>query len=142
MGTTGVKTCLYYIHSSIQLIASAGYGYPLNVLQNGGAEQNPEDWWEAMCVTTKQIIAESGIAAEAIAGLSFCTQMQGLVLVDENGTPVRPAMNYMDQRAVQELKEGLCNGLTVDGCNIFKLAKSLAITRAVAASVKDTVLEI
>ena len=139
MGTTGVKTCLYYIHSSIELIASAGYGYSLNVLQNGGAEQNPEDWWDAMCVTTKQVIAESGIAAEAVAGLSFCSQMQGLVLVDENGTPVRPAMSYMDQRAVQELEEGLGKGLTVDGCNVFKLAKSLVITRAVAASAKDTV---
>ncbi len=139
LGTTAVKTCLYYIHSSIELIASAGKSYPITVLQNGGAEQNPEDWWDAMCVTTKQIIAQSGISAEAVAGLSFCTQMQGLVLVDENGTPLRPAMNYMDQRAVKELKEGLCSGLTIDGCNVFKLAKSLVITKAVAASVKDTV---
>ncbi|MFB0921566.1 MAG: FGGY family carbohydrate kinase, partial [Oscillospiraceae bacterium] len=88
VGTTAVKTCLYYIDSGIELIASAGKGYPLTVLPNGGAEQQPDDWWEAMCVTTKQVLAESGISPEAVEGLSFCSQMQGLVLVDENGTPV------------------------------------------------------
>ena len=139
VGTTGIKTCLYYIHSSIELIASAGHGYALNVLPNGGAEQNPDDWWEAMRVTTKQIITQSGIAPESIAGLSFCSQMQGLVLVDENGTPVRPAMSYMDQRAAKELKEGLSYGLTIDGFNVVKLIRSLVITKAAAGSVKDTV---
>ncbi len=139
VGTTAVKTCLYYINSGIKLIASSGRSYPLTVLPNGGAEQNPEDWWDAMCLTTRHIIEESGISAEEIAGLSFCTQMQGLVLVDENGKPVRPAMNYMDQRAVKELKEGLSYGLTLDGCNVVRLARALVITKAVPASVKDTV---
>ena len=139
VGTTAVKTCLYYIYSGIELIASASSGYPLSVLPNGGAEQNPEDWWDAMCVTTKQVVEEAGISPEAVSGLSFCTQMQGLVLVDDKGTPVRPAMSYMDQRAVKELKEGLSYGLTVDGCNVVKLLRSLVITKAVAASVKDTV---
>lgn len=139
VGTTAVKTCLYHIDSEIELIASAGESYPLNVLSNGGAEQNPEDWWSAICLTTKQVIAKSGFPSEAVSGISFCTQMQGLILVDKNGKPVRPAMNYMDQRASKELKKGLSHGLTVDGCNVFKLAKSLVITRAVAASVKDPV---
>lgn len=139
MGTTSVKTCLYYIHSEIELVASASEGYPLNVLSNGGAEQNPEDWWNVVCMTTRQLIDESGIAPSAVAGISFCTQMQGLVLVDEKGVPVRPAMNYMDQRAGKELRKGLSHGLKIDGCNVFKLAKSLVITKAVAASTKDPV---
>ena len=139
VGTTAVKTCLYYINSEIGLLASASDSYPLKVLSNGGAEQNPEDWWLALCQTTKLVLAQSAIPAEAISGLSFCSQMQGLVLVDENGRSVRPAMSYMDQRAVSELKAGLSHGLTLDGCNVFKLLKSLIITKAVAASVKDTV---
>ncbi|MFB0921476.1 MAG: FGGY family carbohydrate kinase, partial [Oscillospiraceae bacterium] len=44
-----------------------------------------------------------------------------------------------DQRAVKELRDGLSRGVTVDGCNIVRLAKSLYITRAVAASVKDPI---
>jgi xylulokinase len=65
--------------------------------------------------------------------------MQGLVLVDDKGTPVRPAMSYMDQRAGEQLKSGMAYGVQIAGCNIIKLVKSLIITSAVAASVKDPV---
>ncbi len=139
IGTTAVKTCLFQIEQKIDLIAYASSAYPLKLFENGGAEQNPEDWWEAMCTTTKEVLLRSGITSDKIAGLSFCSQMQGLVLVDKEGNPVRPAMSYMDQRAGNELRQGMAHGLKVAGCNIIKLLKSLYITGAVAASVKDPV---
>lgn len=139
VGTTAVKTCLFKLGSKIKLIEQAEQGYPLRILDNGGAEQNPEDWWKAMVQTTKQVMNASSVPAGQVAGLSFCSQMQGLVLVDKEGTPVRPAMSYMDQRAGKQLREGLAFGLKAAGCNIYRLLKSLYITRAVAASVKDPV---
>jgi xylulokinase len=139
VGTTAVKTCLFLVEDKIKLIEYAGMAYPLQLLANGGAEQNPEDWWNAMCITTKQILAAAQVPSSAIRGISFCSQMQGLVLVDNEGVPVRPAMSYMDQRATEELREGLAYGLQIAGCNIIRLLKSLYITKAVAASVKDPV---
>lgn len=139
VGTTSVKTCLYAIGSELRLVASASGSYPLFVLPGGGAEQEPEDWWQAVCETTRRTLAAAAIPGEAVSGLAFCTQMQGLVLVDENGVPVRRAMSYMDQRAAAELKAGLAGGLTLEGCNVVKLVRSLAITRAVATSVKDPI---
>lgn len=139
VGTTAVKTCLFHIGSKINLIGYASQGYPLKVKDNGGAEQNPEDWWSAMCVTTREVVAKSKLSPGDIAGISFCSQMQGLVLVDSQGTPVRPAMSYMDQRAGEQLKKGMAHGIRIAGCNVFKLIKSLMITSAVAASVKDPV---
>ena len=44
IGTTGVKTCLFSIEERISLLASAQEGYGLYLLDNGGAEQNPEEW--------------------------------------------------------------------------------------------------
>lgn len=38
VGTTGVKTCLFSIGTSIELIASASQGYGLTILPDGGAE--------------------------------------------------------------------------------------------------------
>ncbi len=139
IGTTAVKTCLFHIEQKIQLISYATCAYPLKLYDNGGAEQNPEDWWEAMCSTTKEVLEHSLLSPDKIAGLSFCSQMQGLVLVDKEGKPVRPAMSYMDQRAGNELRQGMSHGLKIAGCNIIKLLKSLHITGAVAASVKDPV---
>ncbi|NTV91220.1 MAG: carbohydrate kinase [Clostridiales bacterium] len=139
IGTTGIKTCLYEISGTIRLVASAMKGYGLFITGNGGVEQEPDEWWRAMCSTTRELIEKNGVSPSDIDGMSFCSQMQGLVLVDRNGDQVRRAMSYMDQRASKQLKEGIANGLQIAGANVWKLFRSLIITRAVAASVKDPV---
>ncbi|WOO37617.1 FGGY-family carbohydrate kinase [Anaerocolumna sp. AGMB13020] len=139
VGTTGIKTCLYEISESIQLVASAVKGYKLYIMENGGAEQDLREIWEAMCGTTEAVTKNSGITPEDIKGISFCSQMQGLVLVDKDGQPIRPSMSYMDQRAEAELRKVMGRGPKISGVNILKLLRSIYITGAVAASVKDPV---
>ena len=139
VGTTGVKTCLFDVGETIKLLDAATKGYGLYVLEDGGAEQDPKEWWAAMCETTATLLKDTGVKPEEILGISFCSQMQGLVLVDKDGEPVRRAMSYMDQRAAREIKKGIAYGFKIAGANIFKLLKSLYYTGAVAASVKDPV---
>jgi xylulokinase len=137
IGTTSVKTCIYSIEDNIELLASSLKEYPINILENGGVEQNPDDWWNAMRFTTRYLLRTSNISPESIKGISFCSQMQGLVLVDENGRAIRPAMSYMDQRAVDEINHGIRHGLKIAGMNAPKLLASLLLTGGVSASVKD-----
>ena len=139
IGTTGVKTCIFGVEASIRLLDSAERGYPLYILENGGAEQDGNDWWNAMCESTAEVLAHTGISPEKIAGISFCSQMQGLALVDKDGVPVHRPMSYMDQRAKEEIKKGIAHGPQIAGANIVKLIKSLIITGAVSSSVKDPV---
>ena len=139
IGTTGVKTCLFEIEKEIKLIAAAMEGYSLTVYPDGGAEQDPDEWWDAIKETTNTLMSQSPVGADEIAGISFCSQMQGLVLVDKDGVPVRKAMSYMDQRAKKQMHDGIGTGIKVAGANVFKLLKSLKYTGAVAASVKDPV---
>jgi len=139
IGTTGVKTCLFGIGEKIELIAGVHEGYGLYMVENGGAEQDENEWWNAMCSTTKKLFDSADVKPSDIKGISFCSQMQGLVLVDESGSAVRSPMSYMDQRAVREIKEGISHGIQVAGANVFKLVKSLIITGAASISVKDPV---
>ena len=139
IGTTGVKTCLFALGERITLVESAQEGYRLYLLDNGGAEQEPEEWWQAMCHTTRELFARTAVPPEEVAGLSFCSQMQGLVLVDRGGQPVRRAMSYMDQRASAELKKGLAHGPRIAGANVWKLLRCLRTNGAVPSSVKDPV---
>ena len=139
VGTTGLKSCLFSINRQIELIDWEVALYDLHILENGGAEQDPLEWWAAMGATTRKLLARAGLNPRDIAGISFCSQMQGLVLVDQEGKPLRRAMSYMDQRAVEELREGMSHGVQVAGVNIFKLLQSIRETGAVAASVKDPV---
>ncbi len=137
IGTTGVKTCLFSIGERIRLVAGVSRGYGLYILENGGAEQDAAEWWEAMCATTKELFAKTDVSPEEVAGISFCSQMQGLVLADREGVPVHRPMSYMDQRAGEEMKKGIAHGMKVAGANVGKLLKSLRITGAVSTSVKD-----
>ncbi len=139
IGTTGVKTCLFEIENEIKLISAAMEGYNLYILPGGGAEQDPDEWWQAICNTTKTVFSKCDILPEQIEGISFCSQMQGLVLVDKDLRPVHRAFSYMDQRAKKQIKDGIAYGIKIAGANIFKLIPSLIITGAVSASVKDPV---
>ena len=139
IGTTGVKSCLFEIDKEIKLISAAMEGYKLYIMPDGGAEQDPDEWWAAICSTTKTIFENCDIKPEQVEGISFCSQMQGLVLVDKEGKPVHRAFSYMDQRARKQIKEGMANGIQIAGANIFKLIPSILITGAVSASVKDPV---
>lgn len=139
IGTTGVKTCLFEVTDTIRMMAGASRSYPLYIMEDGGAEQDGDDWWNGMCECTREVLAETKVAPGDIAGLSFCSQMQGMVLTDRSGKPVHRPMSYMDQRAKEEIRKGIANGFQIAGANVFKLIPSLRITGAVSSSVKDPV---
>ena len=87
IGTTGVKTCLFEVKDTIRMIDSTSAGYPLYILEGGGAEQDGDDWWNGMACTTKELLEKTAISPEQIDGISFCSQMQGLVIVDRRAGP-------------------------------------------------------
>lgn len=140
VGTSGVKTCLYRVDKgTLQLVASASSGYGLRLLPNGGAEQDPDEWWSAMVSSTRKLSTEHAEEMAEIAGLSFCAQAQSVVLLDEKARPVRPSMSYMDTRA-GEIRQRLgAKSPTFAGAGLFFLLKSLYHTGVVAASDKDPV---
>lgn len=137
IGTTGLKSCLFRIGEDYEMLGGEYATYDLYILENGGAEQDADQWWEAMCTSTKNLLAKCNMSAGDIDGISFCSQMQGLVLVDREGNALRRPMSYMDQRAQKEMEETEKHGLTIAGVNIRMLLKSLIITNAASTSVKD-----
>lgn len=139
IGTSSMKTCLYNISNTVELIDAETAWYSLNILSNGRAEQNPMDWFNGLQNTIQVLLQRNQISIEKILGISFCSQMQGVVLVDDNCQPLRPAMSYMDQRAHAEFKEGMAFGIKVSNLNIRTAFVSLKETGVVAASVKDPV---
>lgn len=144
IGTTGIKTCLIEIDKEMKILASATEGYNLYVDEEtgvkGGSEQDADEWWNAMCVTTKEVFKKcKKVKKEQIEGISFCSAMQGLVLVDREGKCIRRPMTYMDQRAREEIKKGIAHGVQIAGAEVTKLLKYLKYTGAVSSSVKDPI---
>lgn len=140
VGTTGFKAAMYELcDDSIRLVASEVDQYALTTLPNNGVEQDPNDWWKAMCSTTKLLIANSGVPKEEIEGISFCSQFATVVMVDKDGNALRPAMNTMDCRASAQFEKYMGSGFKVMGLNVRKLLKFLKVTKAAAISTKDCV---
>ena len=139
IGSTSNKTCLYRVSSGIDLLAEADEGYPLSFPENGGVEQNPEDWWNSMRAATPKVLDAAGLRPDQIAAVSFCSQMQGLILVDRNGGALRPAMSYMDKRAAAQHEAFQAGIIRLAGMNARRALISLKETGVVAASVKDPV---
>ena len=121
IGTTGVKSCLFSISEEEKIKYIDGHltDYHLYLLDNGGAEQDPDEWWDAICTSTNAMMHKNGIPPEMIKGISFCGQMQCLILVDKDGKVLRPSMNYLDARATKQFKEGIAFGTKIAGMPVL-----------------------
>ncbi len=100
LGTTGNKASLFDLDGII--VASTFVGYPTAYPQPNWAEQDPSDWQRAIFESTQQLLTESGVPAEQIAVVSFSGHMQGALVVDKTGLPLRPAIIWADQRAIPQ----------------------------------------
>lgn len=103
IGTSGNKASLFSAEG--ELIKSTVVGYSVNYQDGGRAEQNPQDWWEAVCSSTREIVA--GIDPGEVAAVSFSAQMQCCLVVDRQGNVLRPAIIWADQRAQKQAMQ-LC----------------------------------
>ncbi len=139
-GTSSVKTCLFDIDTNIRLVTSSIGTYGLYISEDGGAEQDAEEWWNTICSTTRNLFVDSEVKPDEIEGMAFCSQMQGTVLVDENANTLRRPMNYLDQKGFKEYKDCMGSGLVkVSGCNLYKLVRNLLVNYAGSTSAKDPI---
>lgn len=100
LGTTGDKATLF--DSEGRLLASAFAAYPTFYPQPGQAEHDPERWWQAVCNSTRQLLEERPEARSQLAAVGFSAMMNGCLLVDAAGQPLRPALIHADIRSVRQ----------------------------------------
>ncbi len=103
IGTSGTKTVLFDLEGNT--VASALSEYPLYQPKNGWAEQDPRDWWNAVCETIKAVITKSGVDPKDIKGVGLSGQMHGLVMLDKDDNVIRPSIIWCDQRTGKECVE-------------------------------------
>ncbi len=101
IGTSATKTILCDLDGN--LVAEVSREYPLSQPHNGWAEQEPRDWWNATVETLREVTAT--VDPAAIVGVGFSGQMHGLVMLDEQGEVIRPAIIWCDSRTATECAE-------------------------------------
>jgi xylulokinase len=127
LGTTGVKAVLFNVEDG-EVLSSAFCSYPLFHPRPGWAEQQPEDWWSATLEAMETCVSGGralGIPAASVRGIGLSGQMHGVVLLDEDGLVLRPAIIWADQRSEEE-----CRQITerVGAVHLIELVSNPALT--------------
>ena len=99
IGTSGVKGIA--LDPDGVPLARAQQGLALDTPRPGWAEQDPEAWWSAAEAVLGVLEAEAG----PIEGIGLSGQMHGLVALDAEDRPLRPAILWNDQRTAAECEE-------------------------------------
>jgi xylulokinase len=97
VGSQGTNAALYDADGT--LVASAYEAYDVAFPHPTWAEQDPRAWTAALHATIARLVKQVPEGPGAIKGLSFGSQLDGMVVCDRNGQPLRPAMIWMDRRA-------------------------------------------
>jgi xylulokinase len=126
LGTSGAKSAL--VSSRGEIVDSEFKETTLLLLPNGGAEQSPGEWWDAILETAKGVLGRASIRLEDVVAVNCTTQWSGTVAVGEDGVHLMNAIIWMDSRGacyVREITDGL---LKVAGYGIIKLLRWITLT--------------
>lgn len=102
IGSSSVKASLVNVETG-KTVASDFYPRTeaeIIAVKPGWAEQRPQQWWDSLKHATESILASSKADPKDIKAIGISYQMHGLVMVDKNKVPLRPAIIWCDSRGV------------------------------------------
>ena len=97
IGTSACKVAVFDRNGKV--LATASGDYPVYYPHEGWAEQNPEEWWDAVCRATKETIQKADITADEIAGIGIDGQSWSAIPIDREGNVLANTPIWMDTRA-------------------------------------------
>ena len=104
IGTQSVRACVFQVDGA-KIAESIVKFHSLNFPAPGFVEQDANEWWTAALEALKEIAHHPGVEVDQIVALSYACTSCTMVVLDENGFPLRPALMWMDERAVKEAVE-------------------------------------
>ena len=96
VSTTGAKALLIDVFGNV--IGTATTALELSTPRPLWSEQDPHHWWAGTVRSIRRVLSDTGVASSDIAAMGLTGQMHGLVMLDEHGEVLRPAILWNDQR--------------------------------------------
>ena len=126
LGTSGSKTAIVSIHGEV--VDFDFESVPLLLSPNGGAEQKPNDWWNAIMTTSKRLLGKGSVDPKDIVAIVASTQWAGTVPVDRDGNPLMNAVIWMDMRGAKYVAEMAGGPIKIEGYSPLKLMRWIRMT--------------
>ncbi len=141
LGTSGPKVALFTMKGD--LLGWEVDAAPLFMLPDGGAEQNPDDWWAAIVRATRRLLARGLVPPESITALVCTAQWGGTVAVDRTGRHLMNAVIWADARGAPYMQAATSGPVRILGYGVDKLWRWLRITGGIPTrSGKDPIAHI
>jgi xylulokinase len=103
VSTTGAKALLVDEEGNVAISVTTPLS--LSMPRPLWSEQDPEEWWQGTAKSVRGALAQANVSGEAVAAIGLTGQMHGLVMLDELGQVLRPAILWNDQRCGDECDE-------------------------------------
>lgn len=100
LGTSACKAIA--VDKAGDVVATESRGYPMTNLRQGWAEQDPADWWDATDEAVRALTARLPEGGREVTAIGLCGQMHGLTALAADGTPLRRAILWNDQRSAPQ----------------------------------------
>jgi len=126
LGTSGNKAALFDLN--LELISQTKENYPLYYPKLGWAEQNPEDYWDAVKKATITVIQQSNIAPDEILAVVFDCQMNCTIPIDSEGNPLMKSISWLDTRAAPLTRKFSKGLIKISGYGLKNILMFLKIT--------------
>jgi xylulokinase len=105
----------------------------LILVDGGGVEQDPEEWWTSILDAMRELLAREVVPRDDIAAISVSAQWMVTVPIDEHGAPLANAISWMDDRGARYARKVTSGGFTIPGVgyNARKLRQWIRVTGGV-----------
>jgi len=120
-GTSAVKTAL--VTATGRVLDTERQPTPIRYLEGGGAEQDPDDWWNAFLKTAAAVLGRSRARHGQVAAVCVSSTFSSTVAVDENGKHLIPALTWMDSRGGAHVARAMAGFPSVLGYGLGKLLR-------------------
>ncbi|MCP3922776.1 MAG: xylulose kinase [Desulfobacterales bacterium] len=141
LGTSGPKVAL--VSTDGEVVDHTCENTETILLPGGGAEENPDDWWNAITRSAKKLLSNKTAHPDDIVAISCTSQWSGTVAIDNNGNALMNSITWMDSRGAKYIKEITGGLINIEGYSIIKLKKWLSLTGGIPGhSGKDSIAHI
>jgi len=141
LGTSACKVAL--VSTRGEVVAYDQEETEPHLLPGGGAEQDPDQWWEIIGRVSRRLLERGIVRADSVEAVCATAQWSGTVAVDAGGRPLRDAIIWMDTRGaaqVAKVSRGLVN---IQGYGATKILRWIRLTGgAPGKSGKDPIAHI
>lgn len=119
LGTSGPKVAL--VAASGEVLGCEVEPTELLLTPNGGAEQSPQNWWQAVCRASQRLLARGLALPHEIVCVAVTAQWSGIVAVDADANPLGNAVIWMDTRGAPHVARMMRGLINVQGYDLLKL---------------------